>query len=223
MPVLALDSVTKTYAGSPPIEALRGIDLAVDDGGLLAVAGPSGSGKSTLLHVMGTLDRPSAGTVQVAGFDTSRYAVIDVGTNSVKFHVGERHADGSTHTVVDRAEITRLGEGQGDTGRLSEEAIERFGLWAGGWMTLARLLRCQPFGTSGIDLVPETAPPGARCYRCVRRGAGAHHLGGLDDRHRQHAQPADRLVRPVANGAGARLTNATTGATEVAGGPIVRG
>ena len=42
------------------------------------------------------------------------------------------------------------------------EAIARFGLWAGGWMTLARLLRCQPWGTSGIDNVPITAPPGAR-------------------------------------------------------------
>ena len=45
-----------------------------------------------------------------------------------------------------------------------DEAIERFGLWAGGWMTLARLLRCNPFGTSGIDNVPLTAPPAARWY-----------------------------------------------------------
>jgi putative membrane protein insertion efficiency factor len=45
-----------------------------------------------------------------------------------------------------------------------DEAIERFGLWAGGWMTLARLLRCQPFGTSGIDNVPGFAPPGARWF-----------------------------------------------------------
>src|SRR6202165_838170 len=42
-----------------------------------------------------------------------------------------------------------------------DEAIERFGLWAGGWMTLARLLRCQAWGTSGIDNVPLTRP-GAR-------------------------------------------------------------
>jgi putative membrane protein insertion efficiency factor len=46
----------------------------------------------------------------------------------------------------------------------ADEAIERFGLWAGGWMTLARLLRCQPWGTSGIDLVPATPPQGARWY-----------------------------------------------------------
>lgn len=46
----------------------------------------------------------------------------------------------------------------------ADEALDRYGLWAGGWMTLARLLRCQPWGTSGIDRVPETAPPGAHWY-----------------------------------------------------------
>jgi putative membrane protein insertion efficiency factor len=51
-----------------------------------------------------------------------------------------------------------------------DEAIERFGLWAGGWMTLARLLRCQPWGTSGIDNVPLTRPPGARWYLPWRFG-----------------------------------------------------
>jgi putative membrane protein insertion efficiency factor len=51
-----------------------------------------------------------------------------------------------------------------------DEAIERFGLWAGGWMTLARLLRCHPFGTSGIDNVPLTVPQGARWYLPWRYG-----------------------------------------------------
>ena len=51
-----------------------------------------------------------------------------------------------------------------------DEAIERFGLWAGGWMTLARLLRCQPWGTSGIDNVPLAAPPTARWYLPWRYG-----------------------------------------------------
>ncbi|TMJ02875.1 MAG: membrane protein insertion efficiency factor YidD [Alphaproteobacteria bacterium] len=46
----------------------------------------------------------------------------------------------------------------------ADEALDRYGLWAGSWMTLARLLRCQPLGTSGIDRVPETAPQGARWY-----------------------------------------------------------
>jgi putative membrane protein insertion efficiency factor len=51
-----------------------------------------------------------------------------------------------------------------------DEAIERFGLWGGGWMTLARLLRCQPWGTSGIDNVPLTRPAGARWYMPWRYG-----------------------------------------------------
>lgn len=51
-----------------------------------------------------------------------------------------------------------------------DEAIGRFGLWVGGWMTLARLLRCQPWGTSGIDNVPLTPPPGAQWYLPWRFG-----------------------------------------------------
>ncbi len=52
----------------------------------------------------------------------------------------------------------------------ADEAIERFGLWAGGWMTLARLLRCHPFGTSGIDNVPDARPRGAHWYVPWRYG-----------------------------------------------------
>jgi putative ABC transport system ATP-binding protein len=66
-PVMELRDVTKRYQGPPEVEVLRGVSLTVARGELLAIAGPSGSGKSTLLHVMGTLDRPSAGTVRVAG------------------------------------------------------------------------------------------------------------------------------------------------------------
>lgn len=54
-----------------------------------------------------------------------RYAVIDAGTNSIKFHVGERSIDGKWQTVVDRAEMTRLGEGLSQGGRIIEAAIER--------------------------------------------------------------------------------------------------
>ena len=54
-----------------------------------------------------------------------RYAVIDVGTNSVKFNISERRDDGTWRTLVDRAEITRLGEGLDKTGEISSDAMER--------------------------------------------------------------------------------------------------
>jgi putative ABC transport system ATP-binding protein len=69
MTVLALDSVRKAYPGG--VEALRGVSLHVRAGELLAVVGPSGSGKSTLLHIMGTLERPTSGSVAVAGEDVA--------------------------------------------------------------------------------------------------------------------------------------------------------
>jgi len=67
--VLSLRGVTKEYPTTPPVRALQGVDFAVTRGELVGVVGPSGSGKSTLLHIMGTLDRPTAGQVQIAGYD----------------------------------------------------------------------------------------------------------------------------------------------------------
>lgn len=61
----------------------------------------------------------------LVGIGARRYAVIDVGTNSVKFHVAERSADGSWTTVVDRATVSRLGEGLDASGRLGEEPMRR--------------------------------------------------------------------------------------------------
>ena len=52
----------------------------------------------------------------------------------------------------------------------ADEALGRFGLWAGGWMTLARLLRCHPFGTSGLDFVPVQLPARARWWLPWRYG-----------------------------------------------------
>jgi putative ABC transport system ATP-binding protein len=72
--VVVLRDVVKEYPGDPPTRVLHGVDLVVRQGELLAIVGPSGSGKSTLLHIMGTLDRPTAGDVHVAGYDVARLA-----------------------------------------------------------------------------------------------------------------------------------------------------
>jgi putative ABC transport system ATP-binding protein len=65
--VIALDEVTKTYPGG--VSALRGVSLSVRRGEFVGVVGPSGSGKSTLLHILGTLDRPTSGSLHIDGWD----------------------------------------------------------------------------------------------------------------------------------------------------------
>ncbi|MGA4539490.1 ABC transporter ATP-binding protein [Uniformispora flossi] len=67
--VITLRAATKTYAGG--LTALDHADLTIRQGELLAIVGPSGSGKSTLLNLMGTLDRPTSGRVEVLGHDVA--------------------------------------------------------------------------------------------------------------------------------------------------------
>jgi putative ABC transport system ATP-binding protein len=73
MTALLLQQVSKTYGEGPTeVHALRCVDLAVEDGELVAVMGPSGSGKSTLLTISGSLEEPTSGAVLVAGADLAR-------------------------------------------------------------------------------------------------------------------------------------------------------
>jgi putative ABC transport system ATP-binding protein len=70
-PVLEVESVTKTYQSTPPVMALRDVSFSIGKGELVAIVGPSGSGKTTMLHLMGTLDKPTSGTVRIAGTDVA--------------------------------------------------------------------------------------------------------------------------------------------------------
>ena len=69
--VMELIGVQKSYAGNPPVEALRGIDLTINEGELIGLVGTSGSGKSTMLNIMGALDHPTEGNVRIQGQDLS--------------------------------------------------------------------------------------------------------------------------------------------------------
>jgi len=70
MPLLDLKGITKDYKlGKTVVRALRGLDLEVEEGEVIAIMGPSGSGKSTLMHIVGALDTPTGGTATLDGQD----------------------------------------------------------------------------------------------------------------------------------------------------------
>jgi putative ABC transport system ATP-binding protein len=85
--VNATDLVRRFGEGETAVDALRGVSLTVHKGELVAVMGPSGSGKSTLMHLMAALDKPTSGTVSIAGEDVGSLSDRDV-TLLRRRHIG---------------------------------------------------------------------------------------------------------------------------------------
>jgi exopolyphosphatase/guanosine-5'-triphosphate,3'-diphosphate pyrophosphatase len=111
------------------------------------------------------------GLKTVSSFDTRRFGVIDVGTNSVKFHVGERAADGSWTSVVDRAEISRLGEGLDEGGTLQPEPMSRTADAIAGMADEARRDDAQDIAAVGTAAL-RIAPNSSTFVALVRERAG---------------------------------------------------
>jgi putative ABC transport system ATP-binding protein len=132
--VLEITGVTKTYPSAPPVTALRQVSLTVTAGELVAVVGPSGSGKTTLLHMMGSLDRPTTGSVEITGLDVaglsdrqlSALRASRVGFVFQQFFLAE-HA-----TVLDNVADCLLytGAGAGERRDRAREALRLVGLGA---------------------------------------------------------------------------------------------
>ena len=100
------------------------------------------------------------GLKSLIGFGAKRFAVIDIGTNSLKFHIGERNADGAWTTVVDRAVVTRLGEAMDASGSLQKEPIARSVDAIAAMVDEARAFGVEAIaavGTAGLRIAPNRA------------------------------------------------------------------
>lgn len=131
-PVLELRKVRKVYPGLSPVVALREVSFSVRCGELAGIVGPSGSGKSTLLHMMGTLDRPSSGSVRIEGVDAARMSdgeLAGLRASRIGFVFQQFFLDQHSTALENVADgLLYAGESRTARRRAAAEALGRVGL-----------------------------------------------------------------------------------------------
>ena len=132
-PIISLRGIGRTYdMGSVAVEALRSVDLDVAPGEFVAIIGPSGSGKSTLMHIIGCLDRPTAGTYHLAGTpveDLDDDGLARVRSKTIGFVFQSYNLLPRTSALDNVvAPLLYQGVGRSDRIRRARAALERLGL-----------------------------------------------------------------------------------------------
>ncbi|MFE3018630.1 ABC transporter ATP-binding protein [Streptomyces sp. NPDC059256] len=128
--MISLRDVSKVYPG--PVAALNGVSVDISRGELLAIVGPSGSGKSTMLHVLGTLDRPSAGQVHIEGHEVGSLSdrqLSALRASRIGFVFQQFHLAGGTSALGNVADgLLYCGLRPAERRRRAAAALERVGL-----------------------------------------------------------------------------------------------
>ncbi|TYP88084.1 ABC transporter ATP-binding protein [Blastococcus xanthinilyticus] len=212
-PVLQLAGVTRDHRqGEATVQALRGVDLTVSPGELVAVMGPSGSGKSTLLHLAGGLDTPTAGRVVVEGRDLAELSAAQVAAvrrRSVGYVFQDLNLLPSLSAVENVALPLELdGVRGGMARRAAREALEEVGVGAlagrfpdemsGGQQQRVAIARAL-VGPRRLLLADEPtgaldSTTGEEVLRVLRARCEAGAAGVLVTHEARHAAWADRVV-----------------------------